>query len=313
MKKSVRLAISCGDPQGIGPEITVKSVREFAKLDPWLEFVLAGPERLLRDAFGGAPPANATIDDVPFSGRMPPPSLEGGTCALASLDHALNALKTGRADALVTAPLSKSAVARRLPGFTGHTDYLGGRAGVKPLMMLASPKLRVFLATVHVPLARVAELMTRDRVTAAAEAARQGLADFFGIARPRLALLALNPHAGEEGELGREEIDVLAPAIEGLGGSAAGYFGPFSADTFFTPGRYDRYDGVLAMYHDQGLVALKSLSFGEAVNVSIGLPYVRTSPDHGTAFDIAGLNQADPASMKLAILWARDAVLRKRH
>jgi 4-hydroxythreonine-4-phosphate dehydrogenase len=320
----ITLAVSAGDPQGIGPEITACAAAALVRERSDVRCLIAGPRRILGPLLhatfaGGGHAAHGdhrhgaiAIIDCPFIEAGPPPSRAGGAAALAALDAALLEVLEGRAHALVTAPLAKEAVALVLPGFVGHTDYLAERTGRRALMMLASDRLRVFLTTVHIPLAHVAERVTRARVAETIADARDGLRELFGFERPRLAVLALNPHAGEGGALGREEIERIAPAIAAAGGPAAGVEGPFSADSFFTPGLFDRFDGVVAMYHDQGLIPLKALGFGRAVNATIGLPFVRTSPDHGTAYALRGTGRAQSASMELALRFALDALARRR-
>jgi 4-hydroxythreonine-4-phosphate dehydrogenase len=208
----------------------------------------------------------------------------------------------------VTAPISKEWIARAGFTFPGHTEYLADRAGAREFaMMLAGPKLRVTVATTHVPLRDVPRLVTRDAILDAARVTRDGLRDWFGIASPRIALCALNPHAGDHGRFGREDDELLAPAAR-----EAGLTGPLPADTVFVRAMRGAFDAVIAPYHDVGMTAIKVAAFGAAVNVTLGLPFPRTSPDHGTALDIAGQGIADPSSMIEAILLCAEIVKRSR-
>jgi 4-hydroxythreonine-4-phosphate dehydrogenase len=207
--------------------------------------------------------------------------------------HAL----AGRVDGIVTAPLDKAALYAAGFDFPGHTEMLATLTGSRVAMMLASDRLRVVLATTHVALRDVARVLTRDAIVQAATVARAGLRDWFGIAEPRIALCALNPHAGDGGRFGREDDELLAPAAR-----AAGIDGPFPADTVFVRAMRGAFDAVIAPYHDVGMTAIKVASFGRAVNVTLGLPFPRTSPDHGTALDIAGKGIADPSSFIEAVL-----------
>ena len=200
--------------------------------------------------------------------------------------------------ALVTAPVQKSAIHAAGIPFTGHTEWLAARTGAdRPVMMLASPNLRVALATTHLPLSGVAGEITAERLEAAIAVLHEDLRSRFGIDSPRILVLGLNPHAGEDGVLGREEIEIVQPLLRSLSGRGLAVSGPVPADTAFTPRRLRACDAVLAMYHDQGLPAIKALAFGETVNVTLGLPIVRTSVDHGTALDLAGSGKADPESL----------------
>lgn len=296
---AVTLAIATGDPQGVGPAVSAAAARRAVTLGA--RVVLFGDARILARC-GAGDGAGVTVRDVPAGSLdAPPPSAAGGAAALAALAAACDAVDAGEADVLVTAPLSKEAVAHGESGFVGHTGWLGRRYRCEPVMMLADDALRIVLVTDHVPVARLAATITRALVERAIAAARGAAVEIFGIARPRIAVLGLNPHAGEGGRLGTEEIDVIAPAIEACGGMSAGLHGPFPADSFFRPGRAAPHDVVVAMYHDQGLIALKSRSAGRAVNHTLGLPIVRTSPDHGTAFDLPAGVPPDHGSMVRAV------------
>ncbi|HGY91696.1 MAG TPA: 4-hydroxythreonine-4-phosphate dehydrogenase PdxA [Planctomycetes bacterium] len=304
-KDSFDLAISLGDPQGIGPEITCRALQAIFEEQPGLSVVLFGDREVFL-ARGGGPllerGGGLVFHDVPWSrDGASPPSANAGAAAFSAFTQAVDFVHEGRGRALVTAPLSKEAVARTQPGFRGHTDWLGRYFDRDPLMLLASDAMKVFLVTDHVPLGRVSGALTPRRLRFVLLRAREYLVSRSGSREVRLAVLGLNPHGGEGGELGREELDLIIPAIEQAGGEGRGFFGPFAADSFFRPERLRGFDGVIAMYHDQGLIPLKALSFGQAVNVTVGLPINRCSPDHGTAFDLAGRCVADFTSMLMAI------------
>jgi 4-hydroxythreonine-4-phosphate dehydrogenase len=242
------------------------------------------------------------------------PDLNGARAALAALELAMGLTVQGAARALVTAPVSKAQLYR--VGFTqpGQTEYVADRCGVardNAVMMLAGPSLRVVPLTTHAALADVPRLLTVELVLARARATVRGLRRDFGVAAPRLAFAGLNPHAGEDGAMGREEIDVLAPAIARLRDEGIDCAGPLAADTMFHPRARARYDAAICCYHDQALIPLKTLHFDEGVNVTLGLPVVRTSPDHGTAFGIAGRDAAEPGAMIAAIRLAAEAADRR--
>ncbi|MDP8994222.1 MAG: 4-hydroxythreonine-4-phosphate dehydrogenase PdxA, partial [Pseudomonadota bacterium] len=232
------------------------------------------------------------------------PDLEGARLALDALEMAVGLTRSGAAAALVTGPVSKAQLYGIGFAHPGQTEFVAERCGVAAgmvAMMLAGPTLRTVPVTTHLPLRQVPEVLTADMIVAKGRATIRGLARQFGIARPRLAVAGLNPHAGENGSLGREEIEILGPAIERLRSEEAEVSGPHAADTMFHEARRSGYDAALCMYHDQALIPLKTLHFDQGVNVTLGLPIVRTSPDHGTAFDIAGRDVADPAAMIAAI------------
>jgi 4-hydroxythreonine-4-phosphate dehydrogenase len=317
-----------GDPAGIGPEIIAKAwdARAAHDLPPFVavgdaravERVWAGPVARVSDvaetaaAFGTALPV-LTVEDA---GEIVPgqPDLEGARCALRALELAAGLAREGAARALVTGPVSKAQL--YAIGFThpGQTEFVAERCGVaaeNAVMMLAGPSLRVVPLTTHVPLAAVPALLTVELIVARARATVKGLRRNFGIEQPRLALAGLNPHAGEGGALGREEIEVFEPALATLREDGIDITGPMAADTMFHPRARARYDAALCPYHDQALVPLKTLHFDEGVNITLGLPIVRTSPDHGTAFGIAGRGQAEPGATVAAIRMAADAADRR--
>jgi 4-hydroxythreonine-4-phosphate dehydrogenase len=317
-----------GDPAGVGPEVIAKAwvARDTAKLPPFfavgdaraIERVWPGPIARIGDirdaaaAFGEALPV-LTVDDA---GDITPgaPDADGARCALHSLELAAGFARSGAAQALVTGPVSKAQLYGI--GFThpGQTEFVAERCGVSrdnAVMMLAGPSLRVVPITTHVPLAQVSALLTVDLIVAKARATARGLRRNFGIEAPRLAFAGFNPHAGESGEIGREEIDVIEPAIAQLREEGIDATGPFAADTMFHLRARATYDAALCCYHDQALIPLKALHFDEGVNITLGLPVVRTSPDHGTAFAIAGKDQAEPGAMIAAIAMAGQAAARR--
>ncbi|MGE5926355.1 MAG: 4-hydroxythreonine-4-phosphate dehydrogenase PdxA [Gemmatimonadota bacterium] len=288
-----RLAVTLGDPRGIGPEITARALAESLPAD----ITLIGAD----DQIGAIPAArrisvgawNAGSGETADHGR----TLRAGRIAGHAVEAAARLALAGEVDAIVTAPAHKHAL--HLAGFPwpGHTEWLAHLAGdVEVAMMLAAAELRVVLVTTHVPLRDVPALLSADRVVRVGRVTLDALRRQFGIPEPRLALCALNPHAGEAGLFGDEEQRILAPAARTLGAA-----GPFPADTVFVRALRGEFDAVLAPYHDVGMTAIKVAAFGRAVNVTLGLPFPRTSPDHGTAFDIAGQGRADPASMREAL------------
>jgi 4-hydroxythreonine-4-phosphate dehydrogenase len=288
-----RLAVTLGDPRGIGPEITAAALA--TPLDA--EIILIGAEDQM-----AAIPADRRVAVGAWglgSGDSGDRSraLRAGRIAGHAVETAARLALAGEADAIVTAPAHKHALHLAGFPFPGHTEWLAQLAGgVDVAMMLASDELRVVLVTTHVPFRDVPALLTRERVIRTGETTVRGLRDWWGIERPRLAVCAVNPHAGEGGLFGDEEIRVLGPAAEALGAA-----GPLPADTVFVRAMRGEFDAVLAPYHDVGMTAIKVAAFGRAVNVTLGLPFPRTSPDHGTAFDIAGTGKADASSMRVAL------------
>ena len=238
-------------------------------------------------------------------------SKEGGKAAVEALTKAVADLKEGELDAMVTAPLDKEMAQSEEFSFTGHTEFMASHLEGEPMMIMCSDRLRVGLVTIHIPVAEVSKNISKEKIVAALSTLRQSLKEDFGIVEPRIAVLALNPHAGEGGMLGSEEQEIIKPAIVEAFESGVLAFGPFPADGLFAAGGYAKYDAVLAMYHDQGLTPFKTLS-PDGVNFTAGLSAVRTSPDHGTAYDIAGKGVADPQSMRNAIYAALDIVRNRR-
>jgi len=278
-----------GDPRGIGPEVICRCLAKKSLLSQG-RFIVIGDKRIL-----GRLPASVEVVDVPYK--------TAGEGALKFLQKAIALIKEGRADALVTAPLSKEAVNLYHKGFVGHTEYLARAFGVKNFdMMFITRQARLTIVTRHVPLKDVPQLITQKAVFNAIALMTKTLKERFKIKSPKIAVLGLNPHAGEGGLLGSEDVKSILPAIRQAQVHGINALGPLPADTFFAFHRH--YDGIIAMYHDQGLGPLKTMDMKELINFTAGLPFVRTSPAHGTAFDIAGKNKADPSSMLAAIKFA---------
>lgn len=287
------LAVTLGDPRGIGPEI-VRAALATPEVADAARCIVVGPT-------GAGVAVEESVGE--WHGRPGPSSREmsavAGGLAAKAIERAVELARAGAVAGIVTAPIDKLALAAA--GYTdpGHTEMLERLTGAPTAMMLASPKLRVVLATTHIALRDVPQQLTQAALVRAARLTRQGLKDWFGLEEPRLALCAVNPHAGDGGRFGDEDERVLAPAAREVGAA-----GPFPADTVFVRAMRGEFDAVIAPYHDVGMTAIKVASFGEAVNVTLGLPFPRTSPDHGTALDIAGEGKADPSSMIQAILSA---------
>jgi 4-hydroxythreonine-4-phosphate dehydrogenase len=284
-----RLAVTLGDPRGIGPEIVLKALAD-DRVRAAADWVLIGPSGgscPVDIAVGTWTPGNAIADAGRIAGR--------------AIEQATAMAMARTVAGIVTAPIDKSALGAAGYLEAGHTELLGRLTGARTVMMLASDRLRVVLVTTHLALSDVVRAVTRERIVHAARVARQGLADWFGMRAPRLALCALNPHAGDHGRFGDEDDRVLTPAAR-----EAKIAGPFPADTVFVRALRGEFDAVLAPYHDVGMTAIKVASFGEGVNVTLGLPFPRTSPDHGTALDIAGRGVADASSMIRAMIVAAE-------
>jgi 4-hydroxythreonine-4-phosphate dehydrogenase len=280
-----RRAMTVGDPRGIGPEIVANALAD-SRVGERCDIVVVGPE-------GAGVDVGESIGRWGANGGA---ALAGKLSGLA-IERAVEMAMAGDVEGIVTAPIDKAALYAGGYDYPGHTEMLAHLTGAHVAMMLASDKLRVVLATTHIPLRDVIEKLTAKSITEAARITRDGLRNWFGIAEPRIALCALNPHAGDSGRFGDEDSKLLAPAAR-----AAGIDGPFPADTVFVRAMRGEFDAVIAPYHDVGMTAIKVASFGNAVNVTLGLPFPRTSPDHGTALDIAGQNRADPSSMIAATL-----------
>lgn len=307
-----RLALTTGEPAGIGPELAIATLATLrSTLDA--DVTLIGSAALLQQRANdlALPFADAELVDTPLAAPALAGRLDARNAAyvLATLDAAIDGCRAGRFDAIVTAPVHKGIINDAGVPFSGHTEYLAERTGSGPVvMMLAGDTphgmLRVALATTHLPLAAVAAALTIEGLVRTLHTLHDALRTRFGIAAPRIAVTGLNPHAGEGGHLGREEIDVIGPALECVRVEGIVADGPLPADTLFVPDIVQRYDAVLAMFHDQGLPVLKYATFGHGVNVTLGLPFVRTSVDHGTALDLAGSGRADTGSMAAALQMA---------
>jgi 4-hydroxythreonine-4-phosphate dehydrogenase len=302
---SPHIAVTTGEPAGIGPEISLAALDAAGDA----RITLIGDRSLLVERaplVGAAPPVN--VEHIPlrtaaFAGRR---DSRNAHYVLATLDRAISGALSGEYDAIVTAPVQKSVINDARVPFTGHTEYLAERSSTpRVVMMLAGDTphgpLRVALATTHLPVASIAAALTIDGIAATLKILIDELKSRFGIDAPVIAVTGLNPHAGEGGYLGREEIDIIAPAISRVRGDGHHIDGPLPADTVFVPSNVQRYDAVLVMFHDQGLPALKYATFGHGVNITLGLPFPRTSVDHGTALDLAGTGRADAGSMRAAL------------
>lgn len=304
------IAVSTGEPAGIGPELSTSLLDTDCSAD----LVLVGDRALLEGTAGHALPDDAVLH-VPIAAPAVPGRLDTANAryVLAMLDAAIDGCRAGRFDALVTTPVHKAVINDAGIPFTGHTEYLAQRcAAPQPVMMLAGGGMRVALATTHLPLRDVSAALSIERIASVLRILHTDLRGKFGIDRPRILVCGLNPHAGEGGHLGREEIEVITPALEQLRAVDLDLTGPVPADTAFLPARLAGYDAVLAMYHDQGLPVLKHASFGHAVNVTLGLPILRTSVDHGTALELAGTGRADPGSLRAALALAIEMCAARR-
>jgi 4-hydroxythreonine-4-phosphate dehydrogenase len=317
------LALTMGDPAGIGGELTVQLLSDRDR--PFV--VLDDPERLaalgrapVREVFSVAEaqrvyPSAIPVLRVPLAAPIKPghPDPANAAAVIASIALAARLATDGDVDAIVTNPISKSTLYRSGFVYPGHTEFLAALTQTDlPVMMLAAPALRVVPVTIHVSLRAALDLLTTELIIATARVTHTALRRDFGIAAPRLAIAGLNPHAGEDGALGHEEQAIICPAIDALLQEGIPASGPWPPDTMFTPAARARYDVALCMYHDQALIPLKTLDRDNGVNVTLGLPIVRTSPDHGTAFDIAGTGQADPRSLRAAMRLAAELGARRR-
>lgn len=316
-----RLVVTTGEPAGIGPDLALAA----AYRDWPCELVFAGDPALLagRASALGLSPAISTWDEAAaarphragtlplLAATLPRPAVPGrpdpanAGYVLGLIDAAIDGCLARRFAAMVTAPVQKSSINDADIAFTGHTEYLAAKSGCPhPVMLLVAGSLRVALATTHLPLAQVPAQLSRASLERTLDVLHAGLQSAFRLPSPRILVCGLNPHAGEGGHLGREEIDVIAPVLAAARSRGLSVTGPVPADTAFTPAALAAADAVLAMYHDQGLPVLKHAGFGHAVNVTLGLPFVRTSVDHGTALDLAGTGRADPGSLFEAITLA---------
>jgi 4-hydroxythreonine-4-phosphate dehydrogenase len=319
------LALTLGEPAGIGPDITIAAWRQRRELGLPPFYVIASRDFMARCAQSLGMPIEVRACEpreagAVFAAALPVvevgapvtatpgrPDASSAPAAIAAIDLAVRHVFAGLADAVVTNPIAKNVLYRSGFSEPGHTEYLAKLAtlttgiAVRPVMMLWSPELAVVPVTIHLPLSRVPAALDADLIFETGRVTARDLAARFGIARPRLAVAGLNPHAGEDGAMGEEDIVIVRPAVERLAAEGIAVRGPLPADTMFHAAARASYDAALCMYHDQALIPIKTLAFDHAVNVTLGLPFVRTSPDHGTAFDIAGSGRADPASLIAAI------------
>ncbi|TCV93850.1 4-hydroxythreonine-4-phosphate dehydrogenase [Luteibacter rhizovicinus] len=321
-----RLAVTAGEPAGVGPEL----IARLAATDLAADLIaVTDREHLLRAAHtcgvqltlvdddgsrvASRAPGQLRIRHVPLGAPavFGQPDPRNAAHVLATLALAADGCIAGDFDAVVTAPVQKSTINEGGIAFSGHTEFFADRVGADVVMMLASPDLRVTLATTHLPLSAVPAAITAPLLERCLRIVHRSLVDLFGIAEPRIAVLGLNPHAGEAGHLGREEIDTIEPLLDRLRNSGMSLLGPLPADTALVPAMRGRYDAVLAMYHDQALPVLKSEAFDRTVNVTLGLPFIRTSVDHGTALDLAGTGRADPSSLIAAARMAIELASRR--
>lgn len=322
------IGITIGDVNGVGPEIIIKMLSDERIYDMCVP-VIYGSTRVLsyykkalnnnRFNYGQLKDWNqifekqanvvSCIDEQPEI-SMGAETEKAAKYAFDSLNTALNDWKAGKIDAIVTAPINKNTVAK-IAGkkFSGHTEYITEFCGAKnSVMLLAADKLKVALATNHLPVSEIASKLSADLINEKIEILHKALVEDFDIQSPRLAVLSLNPHAGDKGLLGAEEIDIIQPAIARQYREGKYVFGPYPADGFFGSSQFAAFDGILAMYHDQGLAPFKALSFDDGANITLGLPLVRTSPDHGTAYSLAGKGEASEQSMRVALYYAIDIV-----
>lgn len=334
------LALTMGDPAGIGPELALRAWQE-RSADAIPPFAIYADIELMRTLARAAaldpetaiaPVANAAAAALVFPDALPvvpvplakpatagSPDVANGEATIQAIRRAVADVAAERAAAVVTNPIAKSILYEAGFAHPGHTEFLGALSEefwpsepAEPVMMIAAPVLRVVPVTIHVPLKDVPSLLTTDKIVSTARIVHTALQRDFGIEKPRLALAGLNPHAGEDGALGTEDRDIVRPAVEQLRSEGVDATGPYAADTMFHEAARKTYDAALAMYHDQGLIPIKTLAFDEGVNVTLGLPFVRTSPDHGTAFSIAGKGMASASSLKAALKLAADMSARRR-
>ena len=320
------IALSLGDPAGIGPEIVAAAWRALRATGP--AFVVVGDAATVARAAGVDPvlPVGALAEgaarfaealpvlDRPLPAAVTPggPAPQAASAIVDWIETAARLALDGEAAAVVTAPIAKAPLYEAGFAFPGHTEFLGALTGGAPVMMLAAADLRCVLVTIHEPLAKVAGMLTTETIVAVALTTAEALRRDFGIAAPRLAVAALNPHAGESGALGSEEAEIIAPAVAALRSIGIDAAGPFPADTLFHAEARARYDAAICMYHDQALIPVKMLDFWGGVNLTLGLPIVRTSPDHGVGYDIAGRGLARPDSLIAAIRMAAEIAARRQ-
>lgn len=322
----IKAAITSGDPHGVGIEIIMKVFSDPRMLDSITPVIYAHPEviKAYRKAFNSEDFQYNTINTASeavhkkvnlvniwkdFKGTIEPgkPDKEAGMFAFKSLEAAVDDLASNKVDVLITSPINKDTIQSKDFNFPGHTEYLAKFANAENvLMFLVSEFLKVGIVTGHLPLKEVSQHITKEKILIKLQLMNESLIKDFGVNKPRIAVLGLNPHAGDNGLLGTEEKDVIIPAVREAADKGLMVYGPYGADGFFGSAVYKKFDAVLAMYHDQGLAPFKALAFDSGVNFTAGLPVVRTSPDHGTSYDIAGQGIADESSMRAAIFTACD-------
>ena len=317
----IKVGISIGDYNGIGPEIIMKSLKDKSITDFFTPIIFGSGKLFtyqknifkLQHNFNYITEVSQAQDDKinmvnlwkdNVNVDLGTPTEESTRMAIDSLEAATNALMNGEVDVLVTAPINKEEMMKHGFQHAGHTGYLEEKFGKKGLMFLVTEDLKVAVSTHHIPIANVAENISKEKIKKQIKMLNQCLIEDFCIERPKIAVLGLNPHAGDGGAIGKEEIEIIEPSIKELFDNGIMTFGPYPADSFFQPGKYQNFDAVLAMYHDQGLAPFKTLAYEEGVNYTAGLPFIRTSPDHGVAYDIAGKNIADEQSFTEAIFMA---------
>lgn len=327
--RKIKVGISIGDPNGIGIEVILKIFQEKELFDFFTPILYANMKLIsfqkrhlnFRTSLnpytegGKLSPTQVNVVDVwktPFNSSFGQSTKEGGEHALKSLVSATKALKEGKVDVLVTAPIDKHNIQSETFNFPGHTDYLAKELGGKSLMFMITEGLKVGLLTDHVPVSEVAQLITPERIEEKVALMMESLREDFGISKPKIGVLGVNPHTGDQGIIGKEDDEVLRPTLKKLYDQGHIVLGPYAADSFFGAQTHTQFDAVLAIYHDQGLIPFKTLSFGQGVNYTAGLTKVRTSPDHGTAFEIAGKGEAQTDSFKEALFTARNIYLERR-
>jgi 4-hydroxythreonine-4-phosphate dehydrogenase len=322
----MKIGITIGDVNGVGPEVILKALSDERILEHFTPIiygsskVMSYHKNIVKDSnvqfhhITDASKAQAKKVNVlncweeSVNIHLGKANEDGGKYAKIAIEKAGDDLKNKLIDGLVTAPINKAAMKMANFGFPGHTEYFESLFGTNGLMLMVSDTIKVGLVTNHIPISEVTSKITKELIQKKVKVFDETLRVDFGHERPTIAILGLNPHAGDEGAIGDQEEKIIRPAIIDLKKHGIFVSGPYSADGFFGSGAYKKFDGVLAMYHDQGLIALKSLSFGDGVNYTAGVGGIRTSPDHGTAYDIAGTNEADPSSMRRAIFLAKDII-----
>ena len=329
---NIKIGITHGDINGIGYEVILKMLDDNRILELCTPVIYGSAKiaSFYRKALGMQPQQLVQIKDaeeardgviniinvVGEDCKVEPgqSTKEAGAAAFAALEKAVTDVRGDKLDAIVTAPINKDNIQSELFTFPGHTEYLEASVGGKALMVLFNRDMRVALVTTHLPISKISENITADRIVEKLKIFKESLRSDFAIVHPRIAVLALNPHAGENGLLGTEEQEVIAPAIKAASEQGVACYGPYAADGFFGSGQFKHFDGILAMYHDQGLAPFKTMAMDSGVNFTAGLPIVRTSPDHGTGYDIAGQGKASEQSMREALYAAIDiARTRERH